>query len=162
MSGKESLGALLSALHFLTTIPLLPQRPYSHAEFGRAVGFFPLVGLLIGGILAGLNALLKLAFPPAVAAALTLTAWVALTGALHLDGLLDSLDGLLGGHDAATRLEIMKDERVGAFGFAGGVLLLLVKFAALNDLPAAQMLPALILAPVLPQKCVVRDSVTKF
>lgn len=144
------MGPLLSALHFLTTIPLLPERPYSHKEFGRAVGFFPLVGLIVGGILVGINYLLALIFPAPVVAALVLAAWLALTGALHLDGFLDSLDGLLGGHDEASRLEIMKDERVGAFGFAGGVTLILIKYSVLLSLIGGPLsMVSLLLAPTL-------------
>lgn len=144
------MGPLLSALHFLTTIPLLPERPYSNEEFGRAVGFFPLVGLIIGGILVGINYLLGFIFPEAVVTALTLGCWVALTGALHLDGFLDTFDGLLGGYDKTSRLEIMKDERVGAFGFAAGVILILLKFVALDaagDFPSTVI--SLLLAPTL-------------
>ena len=48
------MGPLLSALHFLTTIPLLPKRPYSKEEFGKAVSYFPLVGLIIGGVIGAL------------------------------------------------------------------------------------------------------------
>jgi adenosylcobinamide-GDP ribazoletransferase len=85
--------------------------------------------------------------PPLVRIALVLTLWVILTGALHLDGFLDACDGLLGGFTPESRMEIMRDERVGAFALAGGVLLLLVKFSALSAVrPVA---PALLLAPVL-------------
>jgi len=55
-----------------------------------------------------------------------------LTGALHLDGFLDACDGLLGGYTPESRLEIMRDERLGAFALAGGVLLLLIKFQRLG------------------------------
>jgi adenosylcobinamide-GDP ribazoletransferase len=144
------LGPLLSALHFLTTIPLLPERPYSDDEFGKAVGLFPLVGLMIGGILVLIQFLLSTVFPVTVVAALILLSWLAITGALHLDGLLDSFDGLLGGKDKISRLEIMKDERIGAFGFAAGAILILLKFSVLSSLvgtPAS--LTGLILAPTL-------------
>jgi len=141
------LGALISALHFLTTIPWLPHRPYSHKEMGRAVGIFPLVGLLIGAILVGVNYLLALIFPPSLVSALLLATWIALTGALHLDGFLDACDGLLGGHDVESHLEIMRDERIGAFAFAGGAMLLLIKFIALDVTP--ETTSALWLAPVM-------------
>jgi adenosylcobinamide-GDP ribazoletransferase len=144
------LGPLLSALHFLTIIPLLPERPYSNDEFGRAVGFFPLVGLIIGGILVLIQFLLSMVFPEIVIAVLLLVSWLAITGAIHLDGLLDSFDGLLGGRERVSRLEIMKDERIGAFGFAAGVSLILIKFSVLSSLvgtPAS--ITGLILAPTL-------------
>jgi len=144
------LGPLLSALHFLTTIPLLPERPFSDDEFGRAVGLFPLVGLIIGGVLVFIQFLLGIVFPETVIAALLIVSWLAITGALHLDGLLDSFDGLLGGSDKVSRLEIMKDERVGAFGFAAGVSLILIKFSVLSSLISTPLsLTGLILAPTL-------------
>jgi len=144
------LGPLLSALHFLTTIPLLPERPFSQEEFGRSVGYFPLVGVIIGGLLFGISYLSGIIFPEAVVAALILTSWLALTGTLHLDGFLDAFDGLLGGRDASTRLEIMKDERVGAFGFAAGMSLILLKYVALLSIVGGSMPTiGLLLAPTL-------------
>lgn len=124
----------LAALQFLTIVPPVVRRPFTPAELGRAVGFFPLVGLLLGSVLALLAWGLGRLFPPGVTAALALAAWVALTGALHLDGFLDTCDGVLGGRIPEERLRILRDERVGAYAVAGGVLLLLVKYAALAAL----------------------------
>jgi adenosylcobinamide-GDP ribazoletransferase len=78
---------------------------------------------------------------------LILALWVILSGALHLDGFLDTCDGLLGGYTPESRLNIMRDERVGAFALAGGVLLLLTKFTALGAI--GDRLGALLLAPTL-------------
>ena len=136
----------LAALQFLTVAPL-PARLFTPQEMGRAVGYFPMVGALLGGALALLDRGLSAIWPASVASALVLIAWVGLTGALHLDGFLDTCDGLLGGHSPEERLRIMRDERVGAFAVTGGVLLLLVKYAALAALPGRA--PALILAPTL-------------
>jgi adenosylcobinamide-GDP ribazoletransferase len=82
-------------------------------------------------------------------AALLLALWAGLTGLLHLDGFIDSCDGLLPPRDPARRLEIMKDSRVGAFGVVGVVLLLLIKFNGLVALPPAYRVPALIVIPAL-------------
>ncbi|MCC9075395.1 adenosylcobinamide-GDP ribazoletransferase [Litorilinea aerophila] len=128
------LAPLAVALQFLTRAPAILHRPFTPPELGRAVGFFPLVGLLLGAVLALLDWGLTRLFPPAVTAALLLAAWILLTGALHLDGLLDACDGLLGGWTPEQRLEILRDERVGAFAVAGGVLVLLAMFAALESL----------------------------
>ncbi len=138
--------SFLCALQFLTLFPPLVKRQFTPRELGGSVAFYPLVGLLIGGILFGTNLLLGSFFPPAVRSALVLTIWIALTGALHLDGFLDSMDGLFGGFTPTKRLEIMHDERIGAFGFAAGSLLLLLKFSALTGLSGAN--PALILIPM--------------
>jgi len=124
----------LVALQFLSISPPLFKRLPTARELGRATGYFPLVGILIGALLAAGHFLLSRVFPTSVSAALLLTLWIALTGALHLDGFLDSCDGLLGGRTPQKRLEIMKDERVGAFGLAGGVLLIMLKFTALSNL----------------------------
>ncbi len=129
-----SLSAILVASQFLTTMPPVIKRPFTDQELGRAVAFFPLVGLGLGLILAAINALLNLLFPPNLSTALLLAAWILLTGVLHFDGFLDACDGLFGGFTPESRLHIMRDERVGAYALAGGVLLLLIKFTALTAL----------------------------
>jgi len=137
----------LAAFQFLTLVPPVVRRPFAPLEMGRAVGYFPLVGVLLGGLLVGLDRGLARLFPADVSAPLLLAAWVIATGALHLDGFLDACDGLFGGHTIEARLRIMRDERVGAFGLAGGVLLLLLKYAALAAAPHRAV--ALLLAPTL-------------
>lgn len=112
-----------------------------------AVGFYPLVGVILGGFLVGSNALIRFFFPPAVSAILVLILWTISTGALHIDGFLDTCDGLFGGDSPESRLAIMRDERLGAYAFSGGILLVLVKFTALSTIH--QPLSALILAPTL-------------
>jgi adenosylcobinamide-GDP ribazoletransferase len=124
----------LAALQFLTLVPPLVRRPFTPGELGRAVGWFAVVGMLLGAGLAGLDYALGLLFPPGVSAALLLAVWVLAAGALHLDGFLDACDGLFGGHTPEARLRIMRDERVGAFAVIGGVLLLLVKYSCLAAL----------------------------
>jgi adenosylcobinamide-GDP ribazoletransferase len=120
-----------AALQFLTIVPPLSRRLFTPREMGRAVGYFPLVGLLLGGLLFGLDEVLHELWPPGICAALVLLVWVLSTGAIHLDGFLDSCDGLLGGHTPEDRLRIMKDERVGAYAVIGGILLLLLKWLSL-------------------------------
>jgi adenosylcobinamide-GDP ribazoletransferase len=121
------------AWQLLTSIPL-GRRELAVQGPGRSMAWFPLVGLIIGAILAGLDYLLWLVLPGLPATALLLVAWVAITGGLHLDGFIDCCDGLLVAKPAEQRLEIMKDSRVGAFGVVGAICLLLVKFSALTAL----------------------------
>lgn len=135
----------LAALQFLTLSPPLVKRLFTQKELGQAAGFYPLVGALIGSLLYAANYGLAMITSDALRAALLLALWVLLTGALHLDGLLDAFDGLLGGWTPEKRLEIMRDERVGAFGLSAGVILLLMKYAALSGF--SQSAPALILTP---------------
>ncbi len=137
----------LAALQFLTLASPIVRRPFTERELGQAAGFYPLVGVLIGALLYGANYTLALIVPDALRAALILALWVLLSGALHLDGLLDAFDGILGGFTPQKRLEIMRDERIGAFGLSAGVILLLTKYAALSGFP--QSAPELILIPAL-------------
>ena len=136
---------LLAAFQFLTTFPAVIRRAFTAQELGRAVGYFPVVGVALGSVLYGLGSGLQLIFPVQVVAVFILAAWLLLTRALHFDGFLDSCDGLFGGFTPERRLEIMRDSRVGAFGVAGGGMLLLAKYAAIISIPH---LSGLLLAPV--------------
>ena len=89
-----------------------------------------------------------------------LALWISLTGALHFDGFVDACDGLLGGHTPEHRMEIMRDEHTGAFGTAGGILVLLAMYAALNSMPL-QRTAGLLLAPVL-GRCAIALSVVTY
>ena len=110
--------ALLAAFQFLTIVPPLIRRPFTPRQLGGSVAFFPFVGALLGISLATTDALSAFLFPPPVRSAILLALWVLLTGALHLDGFLDTCDGLLGGATPAKRLEIMRDEHTGAYALA--------------------------------------------
>jgi len=138
----------LAVLQFLTVIPLPRRREFSLEEMGGTTGYFPLVGLIIGLILAGLNWLLGLVLPPAVVNALLLVSLAVITGLMHLDGFVDTCDGLAGHKTVEDRWRVMHDSRAGAFGLVGVVLLLLVKYASLNSLPSSLMTVSLIFMPV--------------
>ncbi|GCE45630.1 cobalamin-5'-phosphate synthase [Thermosporothrix hazakensis] len=140
---REQWGELLGALRFLTTLPLPHEKETNEWRLGG--GFFPLVGLLLGGCLSILALLLgwRLSYLPLTA--LLIVAEIVLTGGLHLDGLMDSCDGLFGGHTRERRLEIMKDSRVGSFGVLGAICVVLLKWACLTGLPVTRMVPALLM-----------------
>ncbi|MHB0939987.1 MAG: adenosylcobinamide-GDP ribazoletransferase [Armatimonadota bacterium] len=123
--------SMIAAFQFLTIFPAFIKRMFTSRELGQAVGWFPLVGVVLGALLYAVNHAARLVFPDSVSAALTLLAWVVFTRAFHLDGFMDTCDGLFGGWTPERRLEIMKDSRIGAFGAAGGVLVLLLKYTAL-------------------------------
>lgn len=142
------MGALIRALRFLTVIPVPGRESEGPVALGRAAGWFPVVGLMLGSALAVAALATDALFPPLVAAALLVTGWKVATGGIHLDGLADSLDGLAGG-DAARRLAIMRDSRIGVFGAAGLVLLCLLAVTALAALSPSLRLRALVLAPVI-------------
>lgn len=140
--------SFLAALQFLTVLPLPRRLAPQPEDMGRSLVYFPLVGLLLGLILWGLDFLLRLALPLSLVSAFIIAAMAVLTGGLHLDGFMDTCDGL-GGHSPEQRLAIMKDSRVGAFGVVGVVALLLVKYGALVGLAPALRPLALVLMPVL-------------
>ncbi|WP_323162062.1 adenosylcobinamide-GDP ribazoletransferase [Pseudomonas fluorescens] len=137
------------ALQFLSSLPIrLPGMP-APEQLGRSLLFYPLVGLLFGVILWALNIALA-GTPLLLHAALLLTVWVLLSGALHLDGLADSADAWLGGFgDRERTLTIMKDPRSGPIAVVTLVLVLLLKFAALLALIEQQQGMALIIVPLI-------------
>jgi adenosylcobinamide-GDP ribazoletransferase len=126
--------SFLTAFAFLTIFPIRFRESPSPASVAQSRFWYPVVGLLLGVILAGWVELVGRLDQPALVAFLILVVWVGLTGALHVDGFCDVCDGLFGGQTPEDRLRIMKDPHLGAFGLVGGMLLLLGKFAALQPL----------------------------
>ncbi|MDW8358911.1 adenosylcobinamide-GDP ribazoletransferase [Thermus sp.] len=111
------------ALALLTLLPVAPHGA-KEEDFRRSTAFFPLVGYLLGLPLA---LLAPLPLPEGLWGALALGLLLGLTGFLHLDGLLDAADALLGTRTREERLRILKDPHLGAFAFGvGGVYLLLL------------------------------------
>ncbi len=149
----------LSAVSFLTIIPAGPGGAFDARLPARSSAFFSIVGALFGLALAALSSGLLHFLSPLASAALTVTAWTVLSGALHLDGLADTADGLGGGRDKAQRLLIMKDSRIGTFGAAAVCIVLLLKTALIVELcgggsssivlPFGKLPSALVLAPVM-------------
>ena len=141
--------ALLAAIRFLTSIPLPWGREASREEFVRSVGYYPVVGFLIGLILAGLYWLLALFLPSAVVNVLLIVAMVVISGALHLDGFVDTCDGMGGHKTPEERWQVMRDSRVGGFGVIGACCLLLVKYISLNSVPESLLMMTLVLMPLI-------------
>lgn len=139
----------LIALQFLTRLPVWLAGELAAEDLGRSLLYYPLVGIILGGLLAA-SAWLLSGAPPLLAGALVLTLWVVLTGALHLDGLADTIDAWAGGRgDPERTLALMKDPHCGPQGVTGLVLVLVLKFAALAALLEAGDYLPLILAPFL-------------
>ncbi|HEX5208085.1 MAG TPA: adenosylcobinamide-GDP ribazoletransferase [Steroidobacteraceae bacterium] len=128
--------AMRIALQFLTCLPLRVEPPPEAREIGLSLACYPIVGLGLGvGLWAIALAVSRL--PALLAAAIVLTAWVGITGALHIDGLADIADAWVGGHgDRERTLDIMKDPRSGPVALAVVSCLLLLKFSALAALTA--------------------------
>ena len=113
------------------------------------MGYYPVVGIIIGLILAGLSWLLSLILPSAVVNVLLIVCLVVISGALHLDGFADTCDGIAGHKTPQERWAIMRDSRVGAFGIVGVSCLLLLKYVSLNSIPEPFLMPTLILMPAI-------------
>ncbi|MCH8553191.1 MAG: adenosylcobinamide-GDP ribazoletransferase [Natronospirillum sp.] len=119
------------AVGFLTRIPMPLRIDYSPQLMNQCSLYFPLVGLLLGALYAGLYSLFILVWTPLVAILLVLAVHLWLTGAFHEDGLADSVDALGGGADREQRLTIMKDSRIGTYGAVALVMALGLKWALL-------------------------------
>ena len=128
------MASLGHALRYLTIAPIPAGAHVEPTTLGRAAAWFPLIGLALGLVVAGGERVIGIVFPSLLDALLAVTLWKLLTGGLHLDGLADCLDGLVG-RDAGDRLRIMRDSRIGAFGAIGLILFLLLEVAAVSELP---------------------------
>ena len=116
---------------FLTIIPASRNLDPSPRDISNSRAFYPAVGLLMGLLLVGVEEGSSRLFSEQLTAAFLVATMVIATRALHLDGLMDVCDGVFGGFTQERRLEIMRDSQVGAFGVAGGVTVLLLKYGAL-------------------------------
>lgn len=141
---RAPLWEALGGLAFLSVLPL--PAPAHRRPTAVTVAAFGLVGLGLGGGVAGLEAALAPALAVPVRSALLLAALAALSGAMHLDGLMDSADGLLGGRDREERLALMRDSRVGGYGATAAMLTVLVEWSALSAITANR--PQAVLAAV--------------
>ncbi|AYA68366.1 adenosylcobinamide-GDP ribazoletransferase [Acinetobacter sp. WCHA55] len=137
------------ALQFLTTFPVRLSAMPTPQQNAQALLFYPVVGLLIGGILYGIALFLQ-ALPVVLLSSVILVLWIWLTGGLHLDGLADTADAWVGGFgDKARTLEIMRDPSCGPIGVLSLVIVCILKWSALYVLLQKQLYTALILFPLL-------------
>jgi adenosylcobinamide-GDP ribazoletransferase len=139
------LRQLGGALVFYTIIPLPSTWPL---EFQRIARWAPWIGLLIGFLLAGLNFfILQWSISHFLRGVLVLAAWIFITGGLHLDGVMDTADGLAV-PDRERRLVVMADSRTGAYGVMAAVVLMLLKVGAIATLTSPRSCVLLMLVPV--------------
>lgn len=137
------------AVGCLTIVPLGPRGRVLDRDLGGSFVWFPLVGLGIGWCLVFVYQAASQWAVPLAAAALTVTALVILTGALHLDGLADVCDALAGGRTVDDRLRIMKDPHVGAIAVVGLICVVLLKVTLIASVSSAEVLRALVVMPCL-------------
>lgn len=138
----------LLALQFLTRVPVPGLGALDSAAvkdgLGRAVGWFPLVGTLVGLATAVTVVAAEQFWSRAVAVLIALAFEARLTGAFHEDAVADFCDALGGGHDADSIRRIMKDSRVGSFGALGLGLAVVLRAALLIELDPALLVPAIV------------------
>jgi adenosylcobinamide-GDP ribazoletransferase len=145
----------LQALSFLTILPVGHPPLSEKKELARTMAFFPLVGLIIGLILAFGYYLFSFLFSGALVLWLTIGLLAFLTRGLHLDGFADTMDGLGSGGPREKVLEVMRDSRIGAFGVIGLILLIGAKYLALDQIPSLSLPPTLILMAVMGRNAMV-------
>ncbi|MDH3973964.1 MAG: adenosylcobinamide-GDP ribazoletransferase [Deltaproteobacteria bacterium] len=139
----------LTALGFLTLFPHPQYDDFEGKDLGCSMAAFPLVGLFLGIILVISDFILSSFLPEGLTNILLIALLVILTGGLHLDGFMDTLDGIGGGNNREKILAIMRDSRVGAFGAIGIIFLVIIKWEALNSLGSDVKTTALLLMPLI-------------
>ena len=134
MTFRSEIETLVGALRFFTRLPI--PGPFGHESLAleRAIRFFPLAGLLIGGLAAAAFVLTALIWPRPLAVLAAIVTAIYVTGALHEDGWSDTVDGFGGGWTRERILEIMRDSCIGSFGATALVMILLARFFTLVEI----------------------------
>jgi len=140
--------SFFAAIQFLTICPFPSRFPCGEKELRQSVLFFPVVGLLLGGVIAVLAVGLGWIFPPLPASALIVIAMLAVSGGFHMDGLADTADGFLSSRPKERILEIMRDSRTGPMGVIGVACTVVLKVAALASVPNVLLLGTVFLMPL--------------
>jgi adenosylcobinamide-GDP ribazoletransferase len=139
----------ITAVQFLTIVTVKKHHDVAEGDLAKSVVYFPLVGFLIGFVLINADkAFALVALPQSIATFMLVLIWVVITRAIHIDGLADTFDGLMGGTSHASRLAIMQDSRLGTAGALGIFFVLIMKYLCLNSLYESDRISALLVAPV--------------
>ncbi len=139
----------LLAVQFLTMIPITVRGKVDELNLARSMAWFPLVGLILGVLAALIYSIISMVLPRPVCDLFIVLFMVMVTGNMHGDGLMDTVDGIFSGRPREKILDIMKDSRVGSHGVAAGVFDILARFVMLMQLPESVKIVTLILIPVL-------------
>jgi adenosylcobinamide-GDP ribazoletransferase len=145
---KQRADELKAAILFLTRLRYGPAEPVDGAAIARAAWAFPIAGIIVAAIGALVYWLAhRVGLPPLPCAALSVAATMLVTGALHEDGLADTVDGFGGGRSREQKLDIMRDSRTGAYGVCALVLAIILRVTALASLATPGLVvPALFAA----------------
>ncbi len=150
------MDGLWRAIGVLTVYPLRETESWTPETVGSAMVYYPFVGTLIGISLWMLYILLSALFAPPVVHVLLLAGLVFITGGLPLNSLANTVDGLNRGNSREDILQILKDLHVGTIAVAVVVLIILLKYACLEQLPGDDVLVALILMATLSRYAMVQ------
>lgn len=149
------MNAFFTGLQFLTRISVVRQERWDAADFGRSVKYFPLIGAILGAIYAAAAYILFFFLPECgltpprhFAASLMLILPQIMTGGLHADGFMDTMDGVFSGRDREKMLVIMKDSRAGSNAVFTFVLLMIFEFSILVDTSPDLLVRAMFVMPV--------------
>jgi adenosylcobinamide-GDP ribazoletransferase len=126
--------SLLTAIQFLTVIPFPKSFVAGEKELEKCVPFFPVVGLLIGIIVAAVDHLIGMILPPFPASVITVMVMTGISGGLHMDGLADTADGFFSARPRNKILEIMRDSRTGVMGVIAVVFVIAMKVSLVMSL----------------------------
>jgi len=135
--------AFALSVNMLTIIPFFKVHDFYKGINGLSAFFYPLVGFLLGSLLWVTHALLQDIFPPIHLGVIIFSLWVLLTGAIHIDGVSDTVDGLF--VPAKRSLEVMKDAHVGGMGMTFTLVFLLLKLSSLLALDNYYLLPVILM-----------------
>lgn len=153
--------AFLTALGFLTRIPVMPKNSIKTSSLNQSLIFFPLAGGIVGAVSALFYLLLKPFLPGPVLIAIILAIPLFMSGGIHFDGLLDTCDGIFSGRSRERSLAIMRDSRVGSMGVAAGIMDLLLRYSLLTSL-AGDIIPGLLVAQAVAGRWVITLAVYFF
>ncbi len=149
------MNSLMLAIKFLSVIPLPGHDKVEPRELGKSTAFFPFVGAFLGLIVVSIDSLFVRFLPLPLNNLFLIIALVLIRGGLHLDGLIDTADGIFSRRDRTKTLQIMKDSRIGTFGALALLSTILIKWEVLNHLTPELKWRLLILAPALSEWAVV-------
>ncbi len=159
----------ITGLQFLTRLKFVEEKEWTAEKFSGSVKFFPLVGAVIGFLFALFTYIILQYFPeigvsisPILYATFMIFLWVFLTGALHCDGFMDTMDGVFSGRSREKMLIIMKDSCVGANGVVGFFLLALSKWSLLFEIAqTSNIIVAVFVMPII-ARCMMVVGITLF
>ncbi len=144
----KELRLFFTALMFYTRMPVPRSTGYSPENLNKATRYFPLIGVVVGGVGALVFWGAEMVLPVKVAVLLSMITQIMVTGAFHEDAIADFCDGFGGGYTKERILSIMKDSRIGTYGAVGLVMILLARFFLLSEFDVVFIPVALVVAHV--------------